>query len=515
VKLKIREKILIITVTTFLLATGVNTLFISRMFREGYSAALQSKMDVIANTLRSQMERLLSLGIDMGDIEGFEAQCQEILHKHKEVAYVMVTRVNGEILFHNDPARHDTMINDPGILKALKHGRQTACTSEVSGRTYYNTVVPVQNGSNEPTVAVVVGFPTKLIDDKVQELRQDSFMVALASLSFATFLLLFGLSISVTKPLSSLVTTIQRIRDSSDLDRKVMVESTDEIGVLANAFNNMTGNLKVLVQKERKFAAQAAIAEIERKRAAELEKAYKELERVNQELKDFAYIAAHDLKAPLRAIGSLAGIISTDYADKLDEQGKELLKMLVGRTQRMSNQITSILYYSEIGQVEEKRERVDLNLIVREVISSIDVPKNIEVTIENELPTIICEKTRITQVFQNLLSNAVKYMDKPKGQIRIGCVEEDSFWRFSVADNGCGIEEKYFGKIFQLFQTLKRRDEVESTGIGLSLVKKIVEIYNGSVWVESQPDQGSTFFFTLPKQETEVKNEELQANIVS
>ncbi|MGD1042918.1 MAG: ATP-binding protein [Sedimentisphaerales bacterium] len=109
------------------------------------------------------------------------------------------------------------------------------------------------------------------------------------------------------------------------------------------------------------------------------------------------------------------------------------------------------------------------------------------------------ERLRLKQVFQNLLSNAVKYTDKPKGQIKIGCTEENGFWKFSVADNGCGIKEKYFGKIFEIFQTLTSRDKTESTGIGLTIVKKIVELYGGKVWVESKVNEGSTFFFTLPK----------------
>ena len=100
-------------------------------------------------------------------------------------------------------------------------------------------------------------------------------------------------------------------------------------------------------------------------------------------------------------------------------------------------------------------------------------------------------------------------MDKPQGQVKIGCVEEDGLWRFSISDNGPGIEEKYFEKIFQIFQTLSRRDEFESTGVGLSLVKKIVEMYDGKVWVESEPGEGSTFFLTLPKQERGVKDEEI------
>jgi signal transduction histidine kinase len=112
---------------------------------------------------------------------------------------------------------------------------------------------------------------------------------------------------------------------------------------------------------------------------------------------------------------------------------------------------------------------------------------------------VLSERLRLKQVFQNLLSNAIKYTDKPKGQIKIGCTEENGFWKFGVADNGCGINEKYFEKIFEIFQTLTSRDKTESTGIGLTIVKKIVELYGGKVWVESKVNEGSTFFFTLPK----------------
>jgi signal transduction histidine kinase len=140
-------------------------------------------------------------------------------------------------------------------------------------------------------------------------------------------------------------------------------------------------------------------------------------------------------------------------------------------------------------------------------------PENITITLENELPTIQCEPTRITQVFQNLISNAVKYMDKSQGQIKVGCVEDNGFWKFSIADNGPGIEEKHFEKIFQLFQTLAPRDNVESTGVGLTVAKKIVELYGGRIWVESKVGEGSTFFFTLPKQERGVENAKLEANI--
>jgi signal transduction histidine kinase len=121
------------------------------------------------------------------------------------------------------------------------------------------------------------------------------------------------------------------------------------------------------------------------------------------------------------------------------------------------------------------------------------------VKVETPLPTVVIERTRIAQVFQNLLSNAFKYMDKPEGLVRIGCTEEGGFWKFYVSDNGPGIEEKDWQRVFQLFETLKPRDQSDSTGVGLAVVKKAVELYGGRVWIESKVGEGSTFYFALPK----------------
>jgi len=273
-------------------------------------------------------------------------------------------------------------------------------------------------------------------------------------------------------------------------------------------------SLKFVKEEKEDYIIAIARDITERKRAEEKQaELLKEVESTNRELKDFAYIVSHDLKAPLRGVKTLAEWISTDYADKLDEQGKEQIRLLMGRADRMQKLIDGVLEYSRVGRVKENRAVLNLNKVVAEVIDMIAPPENIIITIENELPTIECELTRISQVFQNLLSNAVKYMDKPQGQVRIGCVEEDGFWKFSVSDNGLGIEEKYFEKIFQIFQTLAPRDNVESTGVGLTVAKKIVELYGGRIWVQSKVGQGSTFFFTLPKQEVGVGCAKLEANI--
>ena len=225
-----------------------------------------------------------------------------------------------------------------------------------------------------------------------------------------------------------------------------------------------------------------------------------EIESTNQELEDFAYIVSHDLKAPLRGIKTLAHWISTDHTDKLDDNGRKQIELLISRVNRMNNLIEGILQYSRIGRIKQEQVRVNLNELVGEVIATVAPPENIKVTIENELPEIECKRARITQIFENLLSNAVKHMDKTEGKIRIGCVEEEGFWKFSIADNGPGIEERNFEKIFKMFHTLRPRDEFESTGVGLTLTKKIVELYGGRIWVESKPSEGSTFFFTLSKE---------------
>jgi len=231
----------------------------------------------------------------------------------------------------------------------------------------------------------------------------------------------------------------------------------------------------------------------------DLRSTIQKLERANKELQEFAHIAAHDLKSPLRAIGTLADWISTDYADKFDEQGKERVRLLLTRAIQMSALIDDVLRYSRLGQTKPEKRNVDLNVILTELIEEIDPPENIELIVENELPNIMCEKIHIIQIFRNLLNNAVKYIDKPRGQIKIGCIEQDGCWKFSVVDNGPGIDEKYHEKVFKVFQTLTPCDKVESTGIGLSIVKKLAEVNGGRAWVESGIDKGSAFFFTLPK----------------
>jgi len=238
------------------------------------------------------------------------------------------------------------------------------------------------------------------------------------------------------------------------------------------------------------------------------EQLVRELESVNRELRDFAYIISHDLKAPLRGIATLAEWISSDYSDKFDEQGKEQLQLLLSRVKKMHNMIDGVLQYSRVGRIKEDKQSINLNEIVSEISDIINPPANIQIEVVKELPVIEFEPTRIKQVFQNLLSNAVKFIDKPQGYIKISYEDEGEFLKFSIEDNGCGISREHYERIFQIFQTVGLSGKSESTGVGLTVVKKIVELYGGKIWVSSSLGQGSTFYFTLPKSEVGEKSGE-------
>ena len=234
--------------------------------------------------------------------------------------------------------------------------------------------------------------------------------------------------------------------------------------------------------------------EAERQQAKSLH----ELKMVNKELDQFAYVVSHDLKAPLRAINSLAGWIAEDVKEVANAEVNENLKLLENRTHRMNNLIDGILAYSRAGKRKGPRALVDVGQLVGEVLDNIGVPNHIEVAVRGELPRLMADKTVLTQVLMNLVSNAVKYHDKPQGHVWIEAKAVGDAFEFVVGDDGPGIEPAYHDRIFEVFQTLEARDVKESTGIGLSIVKKLVEEHQGSIRVESALGQGSAFIFTLP-----------------
>jgi len=223
------------------------------------------------------------------------------------------------------------------------------------------------------------------------------------------------------------------------------------------------------------------------------------LEKINRELDQFAYIISHDLKAPLRAISNLSVWIEEDLEGKLDDGSLKNFDLLRSRIKRMESLITGVLEYSRAGRIKSELQPLNLNALVREIFEQIAFPENFTIEIQEDLPTLAGEKIAIEQVFSNYISNTLKYNKNEAPFIKIKAWDEGNFYRFSVSDNGPGIDPQFHNKIFEIFQTLNARDQVESTGVGLAIVKKIVEEKGGRVWVESSPGEGAEFFFTLPK----------------
>ena len=222
------------------------------------------------------------------------------------------------------------------------------------------------------------------------------------------------------------------------------------------------------------------------------------LEKINKELDQFAYVVSHDLKAPLRAINNLSEWIEEDIADVIDEDTKENLNLLRGRVNRMENLINGILEYSRAGRVKSNNSIVDLNKLFADITSSIEDKTNVKFNCPLSLPSIYTERVALDQIISNLVSNAIKYNDKETIEISIDFKIENGFYKFSVSDNGPGIAKEYHEKVFVIFATLQARDKFESTGVGLAIVKKLVEDKGGTIWIDSEIGKGAKFTFTLP-----------------
>lgn len=236
------------------------------------------------------------------------------------------------------------------------------------------------------------------------------------------------------------------------------------------------------------------------------ERLLNELKVVNDQLQEFAHVVSHDLKAPLRAISSLSEWVIEDYGDKLDEEGEKTLNLIIDNVEKMDELIEGILTYSTTSGQQELDEKIDCNELVQTCINNLDVPEHISIKTQEKLPTVLFNRIQLTQVFQNLISNAIRFMDSESGLIEINCHPEKGKWHFSISDNGQGISEEIGENVFDLFAKANNKNE-DSTGIGLSIVKKIIENNGQKIWFKNNTEKGVTFFFTLPKNETYEKSE--------
>jgi signal transduction histidine kinase len=233
-----------------------------------------------------------------------------------------------------------------------------------------------------------------------------------------------------------------------------------------------------------------------------LERLTRRLARSNRELEQFAYVASHDLRAPLRAIDTLSEWLEHDLGDVLQGDAKEQMRLLRGRVRRMDRLLADLLEYARVGRVRIPTEAVDVAELIREVCDLAQLDQSLKVELGSKMPRFFTAKVPLKRVFLNLLNNAAKHNDRPQGHVTVTCSDLGDAFEFEIKDDGPGIPKEFHERVFQMFQTLKPRDATEGSGMGLALVRRIVESASGKIGIRSQEEpgaRGTTFTFSWPK----------------
>ena len=242
-------------------------------------------------------------------------------------------------------------------------------------------------------------------------------------------------------------------------------------------------------------------ANTERNKAEEQLKIFaEELKRSNSDLEQFAYVASHDLREPLRAINGFMELLNKLYKDKLDAKANEYIRYAIDGSSRMDDLLAGLLNYSRVQTHGKEFVPVSAGAAFRAAVANLkqNISETQAVITNDELPTVKADGPQLVQLLQNLIANAIKFRGEKSPQIHVGCQKKQTGWQFSVSDNGIGIDPQFNDRIFLIFQRLHNRDEYPGYGIGLTICKRIVERHGGKIWVESQPGKGATFYFTIP-----------------
>jgi signal transduction histidine kinase len=303
-------------------------------------------------------------------------------------------------------------------------------------------------------------------------------IIASISITLVVTLLIYLFAYFLVRPINDLAAAAEEISQGNLSKRVVLRNKKNELGQLASSFNKMTNSL-VAAQKD-------------------LQNKLNELNRSNSALDKFAHVVSHDIKAPLNSIEGLANLLKLELKGKIGEDEMAIVLRIHEQSRKTKEMIKGILEFAELKTQKGITEQVDLNEVVDNIRNILTIPPHIKLLVPERLPILNIEKVLIYQVFQNLVSNAVKYIDKSEGLIRITCVTENGFHKFSISDNGPGIEKEYQSKIFEMFNTGQTSKGYDSTGIGLSIVKNLIEEKGGSIWVESIKGEGATFYFNIP-----------------
>jgi signal transduction histidine kinase len=311
---------------------------------------------------------------------------------------------------------------------------------------------------------------SKILSDSIRQTRTISFYLTTLSIVLGFLISLF-LAYRISTRIMAMVKMANTIA-SGNYGVQTADRGSDELSQLGNSLNHMAGVLSENIRL---------------------------LQRKNEELDQFAHIVSHDLKAPLRGIDNVITWIEEDHSTELPPKISEYIQLIKGRLLRAENMIRGILLYARVGKQSLEREYINLNTLLQDITENLVIRPGLKLEIQPDLPEIFSERIPLNQVLSNLISNAIKYHDKPEGYIKVYIRNSDDHYEFFVEDNGPGISKSYHDKIFAIFQTLQERDSFESTGVGLAIVKKILDDRKQEITVTSQPGNGATFSFSWPK----------------
>lgn len=395
---------------------------------------------------------------------------------------MLVRRVHDDTIMYVSPLRFQ------GRELMQKYGRME--NSDLLAYNKQGLYIDEKDYRNEEVMGAVIPLPDKewfvisKIDKEealapLQQTRNFFISIGVISLIVVSIVsFLFGKRLS--KPINKL-TGVAEEMSHGDFSKRSDVKLNNEIGELANAFNIMAGRLEQLkAEDQRKVAL---------------------LKSSNEALNHFAYVISHDLKAPVKNIEGLLPILQEVKVEEGKEEYFAVLDMIRRKVIDSNDLIEGVLDYARLGSSGSlPKEMINSRELVKDIVSTLNPPAHIRIHIQENLPVVCFPRIPLKQIFQNLLSNAIKFSDKPEGRIMVGESSSTGFWKFWVKDNGHGIAEKDFEKIFGMFKFIKKKEEVESSGIGLGVVKKIITENGGEIWVESEPGKGSVFYFTIPKE---------------
>lgn len=430
--------------------------------------------------------------------EGKESSLLMLLHESMErtgAVYAMALDPDGTVKAHTNVVEKGKRYSDPMTLRTLRSDHEGYQEITMDGQTILEIWLPVwavqEARSGEEFLlfgadkvrgknrlgTLRLGFPVKNVLDTVERItfRMVWIMIASGGGMLMITLIFSGRFLKRIQILAEGTNRISR----GNYGSLISVSSNDEIGQLTESFNKMSGALAL------------AYGSLE-----------KQVKIRTQELESFVYTISHDLKSPVVSMQGMASLFLDKYGDLVDQKGKHFLDRIMANANYMEDLINDLLSLSRIGRQQENPEIVDLYEILKEILDihkELFNEKGIDIVLHPSLPNFSYERGHLTHLFQNLISNAAKFMgNQAHPRIEIGGREDKEWIEFYVKDNGIGIDPEYFEKIFGVFQRLKEI-EVEGTGVGLSIVKKIVEMGGGKIWVESRKGEGTTFFIKCPR----------------